>query len=311
MNSEPHVRTLAPSIAASGRPHRSQSGRPRLTPYMFLAPFFALWGAFWVYPVLYSLWLSFHRWTARATVPVGFDNYNRLLLDPNVQQAFANDAWYLIVNNLFQIPIALALALLLDAKFLHGRGFARAGFFAPNLVSGVVAAILFSIVLAKGGLLDSALPFHFGWLTSTDMAKPAVILVGGWRWIGYWVIILTAGLQQTPVDLKEAAAVEGAGTWQIFLYIVLPLLRPILFFVLIVNSIGTLQIFEEPLLLWPSSPGGPDGLAATTPVLEIYKAAFAQFDLGYAAAISWVLAVVIITIALVQAFVLRRGGWSA
>lgn len=289
---------------------RQRSGRPRVAPYMFIAPFFALWALFWVYPVLYSLWLSFHRWTAHATIPVGFDNYNRLMQDPSVQQAFANDAWYLVVNNLFQIPIALGVAVLLDAKFLRGRSIARAGFFAPNLVSGVVAAIIFSIILGQGGVLDSVLPFHVGWLTSTDFAKPAVILVGGWRWIGYWVIILLAGMQQVPVEVKESASVEGASPWQIFLFITLPLLRPILFFVLIVNSIGTLQIFEEPLLLW-ANPGGPDGLAATTPVLEIYKAAFIQFDMGYAAAISWALAVVIVAIALVQAYLLRRGGWSA
>jgi ABC-type sugar transport system permease subunit len=303
----PDTRGSKSRARLSGRRFRG----PRATPYLFVAPFFILWSAFWVYPVAYSLWLSFHRWTAHATIPIGFDNYNRLLQDPEIQQAFSNDAWYLVVNNLFQIPIALALAMLLDAQFLHGRSFARAGFFAPNLVSGVVAAIIFSIILGPGGLLDSTLPWHFDWLRSTDMAKPAVILVGGWRWIGYWVIILLAGLQQIPVELKESAAVEGADAWQTFLHIILPLLRPILFFVLIVNSIGTLQIFEEPLLLWPGSPGGPDGLAATTPVVEIYKAAFIQFDMGYAAAISWALALVIVVITLVQASFLRRGGWSA
>ncbi len=282
---------------------------PRVAPYAFIAPFFLLYAAFWVYPVLYSFWLSFHRWTAVAAVSVGAGNYTRVGQDPQVQAAFGNDIWYLIVNNVFQLTIALGVAVLLDAAFLRGRSVLRAAYFAPNIVSGVVAAIVFGIILGQGGILNQILPLHINWLQSTTWAKPAVILVGGWRWIGYWVIIILAGLQQIPGELKEAAAVEGANAWHVFWHITLPLLRPIMLFVLVVNSIGTLQIFEEPLLLWPASPGGPAN-AATTPVLEIYKAAFQDFDLGYAAAISWILALMIMVIIVLQMAVLRKRGWS-
>lgn len=288
---------------------RWRLGGPRTAPYLFIAPFFVLYGAFWVYPVLYSFWLSFHRWTAAAAVPVGFNNYARIGQDPEVQTAFVNDIWYLVVNNAFQLTVALGLAVLLDAAFLRGRGVLRAAYFAPNVVSGVVAAIIFTIILGQGGVLNQLLPLHINWLASPAWAKPAVILTGGWRWIGYWVVILLAGLQQIPTELKESAAVEGANGWQVFRHVIVPLLRPILLFVLVVNSIGTLQIFEEPLLLFAGNPGGPDN-AATTPVLEIYKAAFTDFDMGYAAAISWVLALMIMTIVLLQMVFLRKKGWS-
>ena len=102
--------------AATSRPHVLG---PRRAPYIFIAPFFLLYGAFWLYPVLYSFWLSFHHWTARATVPVGVNNYARIGQDPEVQTSFANAIWYLVVNNALQLTLALAIALLLDAAFLR------------------------------------------------------------------------------------------------------------------------------------------------------------------------------------------------
>jgi ABC-type sugar transport system permease subunit len=299
------------ATAARGRAgqRRLRLGGPRAAPYVFIAPFFLLYGAFWFYPVLYSIWLSFHRWSAQATTPVGFDNYARLPQDAAVTTAFGNAVWYLVANNVFQLTLALGIALALDSAFVRGRNLLRAAYFAPNIVSGVVAAILFSIVLGQGGVLDHILPIQVDWLNSTVMAKPAVLIVGGWRWIGYWMVMFLAGLQHIPAELRETASIEGASPWQTFRYVTFPLLRPITLFVLVVNSIGTLQIFEEPFLLYPAGPGGPMN-AATTPAVELYKAAFRDFDLGYAAAIGWVLAVLVIAITLLQMTVLRRRGWS-
>jgi len=297
-----------------GAQQRRGLRRPRLravrtAPYLFIAPFFLLYGGFWVYPVVYSFWLSFHHWTAAAVVGVGLDNYSRLPQDSAVTTAFGNALWYLVANNAFQLTLALTLAVLLDAVFVRGRNLLRAAYFAPNIVSGVVAAILFSIILGQGGVLDRVLPIHLAWLESTTLAKPAVLIVGGWRWIGYWMVMFLAGLQHIPAELRETAALEGATPWQTFRYVTFPLLRPVTLFVLVVNSIGTLQIFEEPFLLYPSGPGGPMN-AATTPAVELYKAAFRDFDLGYASAIGWVLAVLVIAMTLTQMILLQRRGWS-
>lgn len=273
-------------------------------PYLFVAPFFILFAAFWVYPVVYSLWLSFQHWSATSSVFLGLANYQRMLTDPAVQAAFGNAIWYLVVNNCFQIPIALAIAVLLNAPRLRGRAPLRAAFFAPNVVSGVVAAIVFQIILGQGGVLSALLGNHIQWLQSTTWAKPAVIVVGGWRWIGYWVVILLAGLQTVPNELVEAARVDGARSIRILFSVTLPLLRPVLLFVLVINSIGTLQIFEEPLLLFPGTVGGPQ-YAAISPVLAVYRAGFQDFDLGYAAAIGWVLTLMIVVIVIIQMTVLR------
>jgi lactose/L-arabinose transport system permease protein len=286
---------------------------PRGAPYLFVAPFFLLFLGFFVFPVLWSVMLSFQQWSAGGSTWVGLSNYIFVLRSPEVIRSFGNIAWYLVVNNVFQLSIALPIAVLLDFHFLRRiNGLLRMAYFMPNIVSGVVAAILFAIILGTGGLLDSMLERigigAVSMLQSPEWAKTAVVLTGGWRWIGYWIVLIMAGLQSIPDEMYEVADLEGASHWQRFRYITFPLLRPVLLFVIVVNSMGTMQIFEEPFLLF-DRPGGPLG-AATTPVVEIYSLGFQKFDLGSAAALSWLLAACIIAISIAQFVLLRRRGWS-
>ncbi|HEY7418148.1 MAG TPA: sugar ABC transporter permease [Ktedonobacteraceae bacterium] len=285
---------------------------PRVAPYLFIAPFFLLFAAFWVFPVLWSIVLSFQHWTASATSWVGLANYRFVLGLSAVQQAFANLIWYVVVNNVFQLTIALAIAILLDQRFLRRiSGPLRLGFFMPNIVSGVTTAILFGIILGTGGIIDhflSGVNIHISWLQSAQWSKPAVVLAGGWRWIGYWVVMIMAGLQGIPDEFYEVADLEGATLWQRIRFVTLPLLRPVLLFVIIVNTIGTMQIFEEPLLLFGNNYGGPLN-SATTPVVEMYKLGFQNFDLGSAAALGWMLAILIIGVSIVQFMLARRREW--
>lgn len=290
---------------------REQILGPKVAPYLFIAPFFILFAIFWAFPVVWSFVLSFQRWSARETVWVGLANYEFILGNPATRAAFSNMIWYVIVNNTFQLIVALLLAVMLDFSFLRrASGLLRAAIYIPNLVSGVVTGILFLIILGSGGLMVRFLA-QFGievsFLSSTELSKTSVILAGGWRWIGYWVVIFMAGLQSIPDDYYEVAELDGATIWQRFWYITLPLLRPVVFFMLIINTIGTLQIFEEPFVLFNRT-GGPLN-SATTPVLEMYKLGFVNFDLGAAAAMGWLLALVIITVSLIQLFLARRGGW--
>jgi lactose/L-arabinose transport system permease protein len=150
---------------------------------------------------------------------------------------------------------------------------------------------------------------QISWLQSTQWSKPAVILTGGWRWIGYWIVMLMAGLQSIPDDYYEAGDLDGATLWQRFTYITFPMLRPVLLFIIVVNTMGTLQIFEEPFLLFAPTPGGPLD-SATTPVLEMYKLGFQTFDLGAAAAVGWLLAVLIVAVSIAQFTLARKRGWS-
>lgn len=282
---------------------------PKVAPYLFITPFFVLFLAFWVFPVFWSIVLSFQRWTAVQTTWVGLANYTYILGLPAVRQAFANVIWYVFVNNIFQILIALVISLLLDVRFMRRwSGAFRIAFFLPNIVSGVTVAILFSIILGTSGVVDQLLTMvgiKISWLQSPEWAKPAVILAGGWRWIGYWVVMLTAGLQGIPDEYYEVATLDGATFWQRIRYITLPLLRPVLLFVVVVNTMGTMQIFEEPFLLFN---GGPLN-SATTPVLEIYKLGFLNFDLGGAAALGWLLSLLIIGVSLAQFVLAQRREW--
>jgi len=290
---------------------REQILGPKIAPYLFIAPFFILFSVFWVFPVIWSFVLSFERWSSRETVWVGLANYQFVLSNPATRAAFGNMVWYIVVNNTFQLIVALILAIMLDFSFLRrASGLLRAAIYIPNLVSGVVTGILFLIILGNGGLMVrffAQLGVEISFLNSTQFSKASVIIAGGWRWIGYWVVIFMAGLQSIPDDYYEVAELDGATLWQRFWYITLPLLRPIVFFMLVINTIGTLQIFEEPFLLFDRS-GGPLN-SATTPVLEMYRLGFENFDLGSAAALGWLLALVIMIISLFQFFLARRGGW--
>ncbi len=291
---------------------RDQILGPKVAPYLFIAPYFILFSLFWVFPVVWSFILSFQRWSARETVWVGFANYQYVLGNPAVRAAFSNMVWYVVVNNTFQLVIALLLAILLDLSFLRrASGLFRTAIYMPNLVSGVATGILFAIILGAGGLAIRFLAqfgIEISFLNSTQWSKPSVIIAGGWRWIGYWVVIFMAGLQSIPDDYYEVAELDGATLWQRFRFITFPLLRPVVMFMLIINTIGTLQIFEEPFVLFGPS-GGPLG-SATTPVLEMYRLGFANFDLGGAAAVGWLLAALIMLLSVFQLLVARRRGWT-
>ena len=283
---------------------------PKVAPYLFVSPFFILFAVFWVFPVVQSFLLSFQHWTAKETDWVGLANFRYILNTPAVRQAFGNLLWYAVVNNVYQLSIALTVAVLLDMPFLRRiSGLLRVSYFMPNLVSGVTTAILFGILLGTGGVIDNLLSLagiKISWFQSTEWSKPAVILAGGWRWIGYWVVMFMAGLQGIPDQYYEAADLDGATFWQRFRFITFPMLRPVFLFVIVVNTIGTLQIFEEPFLLFR---GGPLN-SSTTPVVEMYKLAFQNFDLGSGAALGWLLAVVVIAATILQFSLARQRGWS-
>ena len=293
------------------RTRRRRSPRPRYAPYLFLSPFFVLFALFWVYPVLRAVVLSFQHWTAGKTTWVGLANYRYVLGQPNVQHAFGNLVWYAVVNNVLQIVIALGLALMLDQQvFRRVAGLYRVAFFLPNIVSGVSTALLFGIILGAGGVADhllSSVGAHIAWLQSATWSKPAVVIAGGWRWIGYWVVILAAALQGVPREYYEAASIDGLGRLRQAWHISIPSIRPVLLFVVTTNTIGTMQIFEEPFLML-TPPGG--ALASgTTPVLEIYRFGFINFDLGSAAALGWLLTLVIIAVTVAQLLIARRREW--
>lgn len=278
----------------------------QLAPYFFLAPFFIGYGVFFVFPVLWSLYLSFFQRVGVLAEPrfVGLGNYIRLLSDDVFLKSLFNTTYYALGSIFLIVPAALGLALLLTRRGLHGREFFRLFFFLPNITSGVVIAIIFSLVFShEYGLINNYLLAPLGidkvdWLRNTATIMPAIILIGLWRWMGINAIYFMVGLQNIPPEVKEAARVDGASSFQAFRHVTLPLLRPTLIFVVTVAIIGSYTLFAEPsILLGPS--GGPSN-AGLTVTMYLYQVGFNNLNLGYAAAIGYALAIVIIVLSLLQ-----------
>lgn len=272
--------------------------KPRYAPYFFLAPFFALFGVFMVYPLFDSIRLSTYsvRGMQHQTF-VGLENIERLIADPLFWTALWNTAYFAAGSLLLQLPVALALALLLSNARLKGRNLFRLSFFSPVLISGVFIAVIFYLLYDRRyGLVNQVLGSEIQWLQDPDLVMPALVLAGVWRWAGFNMVYFLAGLQSIRQELYEAAAVDGAGPWQSFVHVTIPALKPVIAFVVITSMIGSFQLFDLPYVL---TEGGP-GNASMTMVMYLYKHGFEFINLGYAATIGWALAVIIGVISIIQ-----------
>ncbi|RKE17400.1 carbohydrate ABC transporter permease [Streptomyces sp. TLI_171] len=277
-----------------------RAGR-RLAPYAFALPALALFAAFKLYPILRSFVLSLHRSVDGADTFVGADNYVRLLHDPLFWTALKNTGVVLVIQVPVMLALATGLAVALNSRLLRARAVFRLGFFLP-MVTGLVAyGVVFAVLLnEKYGLVNwllqgigsDAVP----WLTDPLWAKISLALALTWHYTGYNAVILLARLQSVPAELYDAAAVDGAGPWRAFRHVTLPGLRPALLLTVVLSTIGTLQIFDEP---WILTRGGPDNATLTIGVY-LYQNAFSYFDFGYASAIAYALAVLIGLLGLVQ-----------
>lgn len=272
--------------------------KPRYAPYFFVAPFFALFGVFMVYPLFDSIRLSTYSVRGmRNQTFVGLENIERLIADPLFWTALWNTAYFALGSLLLQLPVALALALLLSNARLKGRNLFRLSFFSPVLISGVFIAVIFYLLYDRRyGLVNQVIGFEIQWLQDPDLVMPALVLAGVWRWAGFNMVYFLAGLQSIRQELYEAAAVDGAGPWQSFIHVTIPALKPVIAFVVITSMIGSFQLFDLPYVL---TEGGP-GNASMTMVMYLYKHGFEFINLGYAATIGWALAVIIGVISLIQ-----------
>lgn len=282
----------------------------RLAPYLFISPFFVGYAIFFVYPTLWALYLSFFRKDGVASTPtfVGFRNYLSLLSDELFIKALTNTSYYAAGSIFIIVPAALGLALVLVAPRLPWREFFRFFFFSPNITAGVVVAIIFRLVFeSEYGLLNNYILAPLGlepvrWLREPAAIMPAIILMGLWRYTGINALYFMAGLQNIPTEIKEAAVIDGATRWQLFRHITLPLLRPVMIFVLTFAIIGSYNLFGEPAVLLGAE-GGPRN-AGLFMTMYLYVTGFRFLKLGYAAAIGYALALIILLLTLLQLRVL-------
>jgi ABC-type sugar transport system permease subunit len=276
--------------------------RRYLTAYLFIAPFYLLFAVFSLFPILFSFYLSFTTWNGAGAVHlVGLRNYALLLSDGTFQQALLNTLMLWVGHALPMLPLALAVALLLDLPWLRGRGLARAVFYLPNVTGVVPVALAFTLILdPRYGLLGFAmhglgLP-AIAWLTNPTYSKWGIIFFMIWRSTGWFVVIFLAGLQSVDGHLYEAAKVDGAGAWRRLRHVTLPGIAPILLFAVVVDTIGSMRVFTEPTIL---TNGGPANSSLTL-AMYLYSNAFQYAKFGYAAAISYAIVAITFVAALLQ-----------
>ena len=276
---------------------------------VFLAPALLLYGVFVLYPIVQSLRYSLYDWNGLESLDhfVGFDNFRRAFHDPLFRDAVRHNAIIVLLSLALQIPCALGLAVLLNAR-LPGRAVLRVLFFAPYVLSEVVTGVVWRQILRPDGLLDHILNGIGGggliheWLADPNVVLYSLFFVISWKYFGFHMILLLAGLQQIPKELGEAAAIDGASAWQRFRHVTLPLLGPTLRVSIFLSIIGALQLFD---LVWVTTKGGPIG-SSSTMATYLYDQ-FRKNLFGYASAVSIVIFVLSLIVALLyQRLALRR-----
>lgn len=277
----------------------------RLAPYLFIAPFFIGYAVFWGYPVLNGLWISLfsERMMGGEREWIGLHNYRQLLQDDRFLHALSNTTLYALGSIFLIVPAALLIALGLNVEWLQFRTFWRMAFLLPVVVGAAVIAIMFVLVFDENyGVLNTYVlkPLGvpaIGWLRDPSWSLPAIIVVGLWRYVGVNSLYFLVGLSNIPSDMYEAAAIDGASRWQAFRSITLPLLRPVMLFVVVLAIIGSYRLFAEPLILF-GGPGPSD--AAMTVMVYLYITAFQSVRFGYAAAIGYSLVIIIAAVSFLQ-----------
>jgi len=275
-------------------------------PYLFLSPFFLLFGIFGVFPIVFSFVLMFQQWDPvqglGAMQFVGIENIRFTLEDPWVWTSLANTVWLAIASGLPQHLVAVPLAYLINEKLQGSRNALMGAYFLPYITSTVAIAMMFTTLFSTDyGLVNALLEAlqhwpllswvipqgHIDWLGTPETVKPVIALVVFWRYLGFNLILYVAALQTIPRELYEAARMDGAREWRIFWSITLPHLKPMMVFSMTLSVIGGLQLFEEPFILT----GGKGGVeqAGMTTAMYMYRTAFEFNDFGLASAMSWLL----------------------
>ena len=293
--------------AASGRRWQDD-----LTGWAFAAPFVILFGIFLAFPILASFVLSFTSFGLKdltnpiGATAVGLKNYVDLFSDPTFWKALFNTFYFVVVG----VPLTLVFGLLIATALNRGvnrlRTFFRVGYYLPVITSIVAIAVVWRFLLNPDVGLINMLLSGLGitgpaWLANPVFAMPSIIVMAVWRNLGFAMIVFLAGLQAIPATLYEAAAIDGAGRWQGFRYVTLPMLRPTILFMTVITTIGYLQLFEEPFVM---TGGGP--LNKTLSItMYMYQQGFTFFHQGFASSIAYVLFVIVAFVAFLQFKFLR------
>ncbi len=292
----------------TGSSHRFQDN---LTIALFLLPALILFLIFVIYPIFQSVYYSLFDWKGfgPAVDFVGLDNFINILTDKVFLIALRNGVFIIAFSLVFQLPLSLALAVLVG-RDLPGRVFFRTIFFMPYVLSEVMAAIMWLFLYnadPERGLLNALLVLFPGgkaipWLSDTNIVLPAVFLAITWKYFGFHMLLYLAGLQNIPIEIEEAGRVDGANSFQNFFYITLPLLGSTIRTSVYLSVLGSLQQF---ILVWIMTKGGPVN-ASETLATYMYRFGFVRFQLGYGSAVAIYMFLICLTFSLVYRRLTRQ-----
>jgi raffinose/stachyose/melibiose transport system permease protein len=277
---------------------------------LFMLPALALYALFVLFPIVQAARFSLFDWNGLEALDqfVGLANFERALADPVFLGAVSHNAFIVVLSLVVQIPFALGLALMLNREF-RGRAILRLIFFAPYVIAEVITAIVWSLLLQPNGLAEHVLTgigleeAYDPWLADTDTVLVALFFIITWKYFGFHMILLLAGLQGIPREIEEAAAIDGASRWQGVRYVTLPLLGPTIRVSVFLSIIGSLQLFD---LVWVTTRGGPVN-ASNTMAVYMFDRGFVRFQFGYGSAVAVILFLLCFALALAyQRWVMRR-----
>ncbi|MCX0242163.1 carbohydrate ABC transporter permease [Streptomyces drozdowiczii] len=300
------VRTSAPAPRGRARRGLSRAGALFVSPYvLFIVVVFAV-------PLVYTVWISFHRFyfTAPGTdidSPwVGLSNYRDVFTDPVVGQAFLNILIFLVINVPLTVGLSLVLAAALNSK-IRGRGFFRAAFYVPYVTASVALVAVWQFLFGSDGFVNHLLGSHApdpSWLVNSHLAMPMIAVFVTWKQLGFFVMLYLASLQNVGKELYEASAMDGAGKVRQFFSVTVPGVRPATTLVVIYAIITGANLFSEPYLL--TGGGGPDH-ASTSPVLLMYQKGIEQGHPDFAAALGVVLVAFVMVVSIAARKLTERG----
>jgi cellobiose transport system permease protein len=288
------------------------------TPYLLIAPFFLFFGVFGLFPIIFNGVVALRTW--RLDDPgsdgwAGFANFSKLFTDTDFWNALYNTFGIFLLSTVPQLLLALMIASLLNRR-LRGTTFWRIGVLLPYVTPAAASTLLFSVFFARdNGMANWFLSLvGFGhenpidWRADKWSSWIAIATMVNWKWIGYNALLYLSAMQAIPKDVYEAAAVDGAGPWRQLWQITVPMIQPVVIFTVVLSTIGGLQLFNEPMLFDAnpqSASGGSDGQFQTIAQL-IYQVGWKNLNLGYAAAMSWALFLIILIVAGLNALVTNR-----
>lgn len=309
MTGRPSSRTASARLIPSAR-QGAAPGEPRFVGLLYVAPALAFFAVFGIWPFVQTVLISFTRWRGiGAQVPIGLDNYADVLRDEDLSMGFVRAGILILFYAILPLCIGLLLAALLSRVRIRGIGTYRVLLFLPQVIAAVVIAIAWRWIYSADGIVNETLRLvglgdvARSWLGDFDLALPAIGLVGTWLNSGLAMIFFVAGVQKIPLDLYDAARVDGAGPWAEFRAVTLPGLRNEIVVVLTITVIFALRNFD---LIWVTTRGGP-GDATTTPSVLLYELGFESRRLGTASAIAVLLTVLILLVTILIVRIGERG----